>query len=302
MTIELPAGFTWRPATMDDVEAVTAVIAASERHHTGTANVDTDDVRADYSRSSVDLARDTILVFEDGRLVAEGLVFNGRYANCSVLPDLEGRGLGTALLRWTQQTARAQGGSIVGGTVPDENAPARVLFLANGYEPAWDSWILEIAHEDEPPAPELPPGFSIRPFDQGEAEAVHRVIEDAFSEWESRPASPYEDWRSWALERRGFEPWTMPLVVRDDEIVGAAYLIHYPDDIGWVQQIAVRKDHRGRGLGRALLHHAFREFFERGKRTTGLSTDSRTGALTLYEHVGMSVTHSYTHYAKDLDG
>ncbi|MEX2421836.1 MAG: GNAT family N-acetyltransferase, partial [Actinomycetota bacterium] len=83
---------------------------------------------------------------------------------------------------------------------------------------------------------------------------------------------------------------------------GAAYLIHYPDDIGWVQQIAVRKDHRGRGLGGALLHHAFREFFERGKRTTGLSTDSRTGALTLYEHVGMSVTHSYRHYAKDLDG
>jgi hypothetical protein len=32
----------------------------------------------------------------------------------------------------------------------------------------------------------------------------------------------------------------------------------------------------------------------------GLSTDSRTGALGLYERVGMKVTRSYTHFAKEL--
>jgi len=51
-----------------------------------------------------------------------------------------------------------------------------------------------------------------------------------------------------------------------------------------------------------VLQHAFREFFVRGERTTGLSTDSRTGALALHEHVGLSVTHSYMHYAMELDG
>ncbi len=301
VTLAVPDGCTSRPATNDDVEAVTALIAASELHHTGIANIAAEDVRADYARASVDLGRDSILVFDGPRLVAEGLVFNGRYADCTVHPDLEGRGLGTALLRWSQERARAQGGSIVGGTVPDENGPARALFLANGYEPAWDSWILEIAHEEEPPEPRLPTGYEVRAFADGQAEAVHRVIEDAFSEWESRPPTSFEDWRSWALDRTGFEPWMLPVVVRDGEIVGAAYLIHYPSDLGWVQQIAVRTDHRGRGLGRALLQHAFRTFFLRGEPTTGLSTDSRTGALTLYEHVGMSVTHSYTHYAKELD-
>jgi ribosomal protein S18 acetylase RimI-like enzyme len=92
----------------------------------------------------------------------------------------------------------------------------------------------------------------------------------------------------------------LPVVVDRDQIVGAAFLIVYPGDTGWVQQIAVRKDHRGRGLGRALLQHAFGEFFRRGERRAGLSTDSRTGARTLYEHVGMRVTSSYTHYAKEL--
>jgi mycothiol synthase len=301
LTIELPIGFTARPATMDDVEAVTELIAANEHHHTGTVNVDPDDVRADYGRTSVDLRRDSVLVFEDGRLVAEGLVFGGRYADCSVHPDAEGRGLGSALLRWSQEAARRQGGATVGGTVADENLAARELFLANGYEPAWESWILEIRHEYIPTRPELPDGVEIRPAGEGESGIVHRVIEGAFSEWGSqRVATSYEDWSAWALGRPGFEPWMLPVLVEDGEIVGAAFLIHYPNDMGWVQQLAVRKDRRGRGHGRALLQHAFREFFLRGERTTGLNTDSRTGARTLYEHVGMSTTHSYTHFARRL--
>jgi len=92
----------------------------------------------------------------------------------------------------------------------------------------------------------------------------------------------------------------LPVVVDGEEIVGAAFLIHYPDDSGWVQQLAVRADHRGQGLGRALLQHAFGVFFRKGEPVTGLSTDSRTGALALYEHVGMRVMHSFTHYASEL--
>ncbi|HEY7659499.1 MAG TPA: GNAT family N-acetyltransferase [Actinomycetota bacterium] len=299
--IRLPQGFSARPATMDDAGSITELIAASERHHTGVANIDVEDVRTDFAPASVDLAKDTVLVFEDDALAAEGFVFAGRYANCTVHPDFEGRGLGTALLRWSQEVARRQGGTSVGGTVPDENDLARRLFLDNGYEIAWDSWILEIRHDDPPPEPALPPGYAIRAFEPAEARVVHDVIEGAFSEWEGRPPTPFEDWSAWALDRNGFEPWMIPVVVGEGEIVGAAYLIHYPNDTGWVQQIAVRKDHRRRGLGRALLEHAVREFSTRGERVTGLSTDSRTGARTLYEHVGMTVTHSYTHFATTLE-
>jgi hypothetical protein len=37
-----------------------------------------------------------------------------------------------------------------------------------------------------------------------------------------------------------------------------------------------------------------------GRSVVQLSTDSRTGALGLYEHVGMRIVRSYTHYAKEL--
>ncbi len=299
MTIELPAGFTARPATPEDAEAVTAVVAASETRHQGFANIDVDDVLAEYA-GTTDLARDSLLVLQEDRVVAEMLVVNGRYASGSVHPDLEGHGLGTAILRWSQEVVQSQGGTVVGGTIPDGNEPARRLFLANGYAPYWESWILEIRHDEEPRPPTLPTGITIRPFQPGEERTVHRVIEDAFSEWGSRPPNPFDEWQAWALGRNRFEPWMLPVVVDDGEIVGTAFLILYAGDTGWVQELAVRADHRGRGLGRALLQHAFGEFFRRGESTTGLSTESRTGARSLYEHVGMRVKSSYTHYAKEL--
>jgi GNAT superfamily N-acetyltransferase len=68
----------------------------------------------------------------------------------------------------------------------------------------------------------------------------------------------------------------------------------------WVDRLAVAATHRHRGIARALLATAFQRSFGRGYTYTALSTDSRTGALSLYEHVGMHVTRSFTHLARDL--
>ena len=76
------------------------------------------------------------------------------------------------------------------------------------------------------------------------------------------------------------------IVVRGDEIVGAALLIEEDEEL-WVAQLAVARIHRGRGLGRALLVHAFGSAWRSGRRQVGLATDGRTGARGLYEHVGM---------------
>jgi len=59
-------------------------------------------------------------------------------------------------------------------------------------------------------------------------------------------------------------------------------------------------NHRHRGIARALLWTAFRRSFDSGYDHTSLSTDSRTGALMLYEHIGMHVTRSFTHWAIEL--
>ncbi|PZS06316.1 MAG: hypothetical protein DLM70_05260, partial [Chloroflexi bacterium] len=59
----------------------------------------------------------------------------------------------------------------------------------------------------------------------------------------------------------------------------------------WVSNVAVRPPWRSRGLGLALLRHAFAEYERRGMRRVELSVDSEspTGAPRLYERAGMHV-------------
>jgi len=73
------------------------------------------------------------------------------------------------------------------------------------------------------------------------------------------------------------------------------------EDAGWIDQLAVRRDRRGEGLARALLNAAFAEFRARGFPSARLSTDSRTGALGLYLHVGMTVTQEWISLAKHFE-
>jgi GNAT superfamily N-acetyltransferase len=233
--------------------------------------------------------------------VAQGEITYGTRADACVHPDWRGRGIGTWLLRWTEDRARAQGASRIGQTVVDTAADAVDLFERHSYTWLWTSWILQIRFTDAPPnAPKLPDGYTIRDFVQGaDDRAVHAVIDTAFLEWAERDPEPFEDWEAKTVARAGFEPWLLPLVTAPDgTIVGVVFLIDSQDQVeGWVQQLAVAKEHRGRGLGRALLDEAFNRFYARGRRVCELNTDSRTGALGLYEHVGMSVKSSYTHRA-----
>ena len=71
---------------------------------------------------------------------------------------------------------------------------------------------------------------------------------------------------------------------------------------GNVGTLAVRRAWRRRGLGLALLRHAFSEFVRRGVREVGLSVDaeSSTGGPRLYSRAGMHITRSYMLYRKEL--
>jgi mycothiol synthase len=82
-------------------------------------------------------------------------------------------------------------------------------------------------------------------------------------------------------------------------VAGASVAFEQPE-MGWVHQLAMHRDYRHRGLGRALLLQAFGEFRRRGSPAVGLTTNSATGALDLYLRTGMEVTRTYRHYELEL--
>ncbi|MFF4360366.1 GNAT family N-acetyltransferase [Streptomyces sp. NPDC001604] len=92
-----------------------------------------------------------------------------------------------------------------------------------------------------------------------------------------------------------------PATGAGDEMVGAVLSLDVPGTgEGYVERVAVRRDYRNRGIARMLLREAFRTFYRQGKRTCTLSTHSGTGALSLYERIGMTVRRSSTVYSKAL--
>jgi ribosomal protein S18 acetylase RimI-like enzyme len=128
---------------------------------------------------------------------------------------------------------------------------------------------------------------------------VHEVIDDAFSEWPGRNPEPYEAWAPQAIAHPAFEPALSPLAFYGEELVGAVLSSDFPEE-GWIDQLATKATHRRRGIAQALLRTALRGFYERGRPMANVSTDSRTGALGLYEKVGMRVVRQYTRYTKHL--
>jgi ribosomal protein S18 acetylase RimI-like enzyme len=77
-------------------------------------------------------------------------------------------------------------------------------------------------------------------------------------------------------------------------------LLQMHDGQGYISRLATRRDQRGRGLAQSLLVDAFAEARGRGATRFELSTDSRTGALGLYEKVGMEVTSVWVNRAIDV--
>jgi ribosomal protein S18 acetylase RimI-like enzyme len=156
---------------------------------------------------------------------------------------------------------------------------------------------------DGPPPPAAwPDGVGVRTFDRdADARAVHRLDEDAFADIGGQRPRSYEFWAQILLERSDFDPALWFLAVDGGQLVGVNLAQAGPLG-GYVAQLAVRRDRRGRGLGLALLRHGFGELYRRGVREVYLSVDSdnHTGATRLYERAGMRVQHQYDVWVRDL--
>ncbi len=295
----MPAGLTTRPLTREDSRSVFELIAAQELEDTGRVDIEEADLISDWSRPSHDLTTRSIAVLDGERIVAYGELVGADRADAAVHPDFRGRGIGTWIAGWIREVARRLGSTVVGMPVFVGSAGDRLL-ADLGYHVRWNSWVLELPAGAEVPARELPPGYAIQEARPADLHAVHDVLEDAFLEWSVRERESFEDFTASTLGRPGFEPWNLRVVTdRTGDVVGVAVVI-LADETAYVDRLATRADHRNRGIAQALLVDSFAQGRAHGATVSELSTDSRTGALGLYEKVGMVVTSNYVNRATQL--
>ena len=183
-----------------------------------------------------------------------------------------------------------------------QGSPGDRLLEELGFRVRWTSWVLQLPEGAAIPDRELPAGHVVRTAEPHELRAVHDVLEDAFLEWSVRERESFEDFEAATTGRPGFEPWNLRVVVDPDgEVVGVSLvLVSDNGTTGYVDRLAVRRDRRNRGLAQALLVDSFAQARAHGTTTSELSTDSRTGALGLYERVGMVTDHVWVNRAIEL--
>lgn len=299
----LPAGLTTRPLRITDSGELYRLIAEQERADVGTVEIEEEDLLGEWQRPSYDLGASSVAVLDGERIVAYGEIVQDERYDAAVLPDHRGRGIGTWIADWAQRQGRSRGFAILGMPVPEHSAGDRLL-TALGYRVRWTSWVLRLPAGATIAERPLPDGYLLREATQADHEQVWTVVEDAFLEWSDRPREPFDDFAARTWQRPGFEPWHLQVVTGPDGRVAAAAHVWNNTVDGrtetYVAKLAVSRDQRHRGLAQALLVAAFGAGRARGATTSCLSTDSRTGALTLYEKVGMRPESVWLHRAVRL--
>ena len=307
----LPEGFSTRAPTREDAEEVAILISACQIADTGETYMSVEEMHDDWH--SFDLAEEAVIVTSpDGRTAVYADVFNRSFVIVSIYgyvhPDYRGMGLGSYLVAWGERWTRdhmpqAQENARVVAQhyINSANEAARRLLENSGYTPVRGIYVMETKLEEAPPLPHWPADISVRTFVPGRDErAVYEAVEDAFRDMWGRPRGTFERFVG-MTKAESFDPSLWFLALEGDEIAGVTLCKTLAGE-GWVDVVGVRRPWRNRGLGLALLRHAFTEYHRRGTPRVSLSVDAEsvTGAPRLYGRAGMRVRESYVIHLKEL--
>lgn len=286
-----------RPLTTADARPLLALVEACDIADVGEPDYTIEDVEDDLSRPGW-----RGWAVPDGRGGFAGYCWCERVetrpgvdVDARVHPDLAGSGLLPRLLAVARAEAAALRPGLPTRMFVAAAATARAVVEEAGGRVVRHYWRMAVDLPDEPAAPTLPPGVAIEVAGADDAvrRAVHHVVETAFLDhFGHDTVAPYDEWLARQLAGSGADP-SLWWVLRVDGEPAAALVGRAWPAQGYVQGLGTLREHRGRGLGRALLRMSFAEFHRRGFRRASLSVDAAnpTGAVALYESVGMAVAH-----------
>lgn len=303
-----------RPATRGDLPEIVDLLNACDVVETGEPDSTLEDLENDWNADGFTPGQDAWVAEAAGGVIVGYAYAGDQYRSGELEADLwthpghHEDGLGDRLLGVTERRAaeiaaqRGYAGASLGVFCISANHAKRDLLRRRGYVTTRTVFRMSIDLSDGNAPLSVPQGFDIRPFRLGTDERVmYETMNDAFVDHFRHDEEPFDSWHTRLLGHADFDPDLWWLAWSGTE--PAAGLIAYDHgDLGWVKQFGVRRPWRRRGLGDALLSHAFDEFARRGQKRVDLGVDAEgeTHPLRLYERAGMQATSSYELYARTL--
>lgn len=300
MSVDVVNRFTIASARESDLDDIVELIEAADR----SLGVPPDPVRGElawvWHLPTTRLERDTKLIRDGETLVAYGqATWQDPDAGgplelvVRIRPDHEGTGIGAWLWGWAESLAEERGCQGIRAWVVDRDTYLNDLLRSRGFvhvRSVFTMWKVLATEEQEPAAPE---GVAIGSYTDADERILYELHEAAFADhWGFRPKS-FELWNEF-LHGEGWDPSLVFLAKAEGAAVG--YIVGFLEDVsGFIGILGVLKAYRGRGIAKALLHRSFAEFSRRGKTDVRLGVDTQnvSGAVGLYEGVGMAVHRRY---------
>ena len=314
----------FRPFTLEDAQSTVDLFNACSQALYGWNEFELDDLISDWTSPGVNI-EEMILVLEDdqGQIIGYTEVWDTtnphvvKYVWAVLHPDYWDQDRYFEMLAWAEDCARNRISLAPPGTrvtlsqgTSNKDLQRKEALEAYGFKLVRHFYRMQMELQSTPLAPEIPDGIRIEPiFIETELKAAILAMDDGFRDHLGYVERPIEEelrqWEHFLKNDKDFDPSLWYLAKADDQIVGvcrcAPKTVEDPD-MGWVNQLCVRKPWRCQGLGMALLLTSFNEFHNRGKARVGLAVDasSLTNATRLYERAGMHVSLQYNTYEMEL--
>jgi ribosomal protein S18 acetylase RimI-like enzyme len=274
-----------RSASLADLAAITELHRRWDVAHFGAPEHDESEVREEFERVRSP-AEDSRLVFDRDRLLAAAWRWSAE-ATLLVDPAVERGPLYDDLVGWLEEReVRA-----VEVLSSDERTRGAVIDRNWSYTRSTFELLRHCGPDWTIPAPAWPAAIRVRGYRPEDAAAVHRLIY-VDAGWADVPGHHERDLAEWSaiFVTDAALPEHQVLAWRDDRLVGVALGRTYSGDVGWISQLAVARDERRHGLGRALLLESLRRYRSGGATSLGLGVQaSNRSALRLYLDVGLRI-------------
>jgi ribosomal protein S18 acetylase RimI-like enzyme len=204
------------------------------------------------------------------------------------------------IVRWAIELAESEH--------PDWQMWPGANYLDNRLQSAWEShgfeflrryYTMRMEISSAPTIREIQ-GVEIRAIDISNPDQValwHKVHQNSFSKHFGFVPRDLEKWKSLVLGDSCIDPTGVFMAFKDGEPVGFCQCTdeYAEESKGYISIIGVSHEHQGLGLGEALLQTGISHSAAKGYSSLELNVDTgnETGALKLYEKVGLKPESSW---------
>jgi len=310
--MRLADGYTLRHPRSEEAPPIQAVLDAAETADTGEPRRHSDDVATEWSSPRCRPEVDWWVVEARGsEIAAVGWIWPETAGDLTtdhyVHPDHRGRGLGEVMLDVIETRAAELAGKDarllrLTAWAEDSDTERRASLDRRGFVATRQYYEMAIALDVDLPAATWPEGIVARGFRPGRDDAaLYEADEEAFVEHHLYEKRHYDEWRLFFTDAPDADVTLWRLAWQGDDLAG--FVVPYDGDRGGlVDDLAVRRPWRGRGIGRALLLTAFATLRERGQTVARLYVDAQnvTNAVRVYESAGMHVSRRFDVMEKPL--